>query len=431
MKINKYTLAALFIVVLSSLGVLLVIQFQILEKDIKNNQNMMGFAIPGILSDLYDNMMFNRDLDQLVRIYEGTESFQFSSDSNPTDQLQLVLKNGLDEVISLNYPDLKYQVDGFVSDEYGCMIHRGHRPELPKAQKVMEADNHMCFCMILPNTLDISMTYTNKEETVLGESANILKASFLLIAIILIAFWFTIRTIGKQKKLSDLKRDFINNLTHEFKTPIFSISLASKSLRGLEEVKKEPKADSYLNLISNETKRLQTQVDKILQMALLDSGNLTLDKKVIDLHESIQNVADGFKMIISEKKGSIKFNLNATKHQIVADETHLNNVLFNLIDNAQKYSDKNPDIEIVTEDAENNGVILTIKDHGIGMDQTTQKYVFDQFYRAQSGNVHTVKGFGLGLSYVKKIIEFHKGTISLNSEPGKGSMFKIFLPISS
>ena len=135
-------------------------------------------------------------------------------------------------------------------------------------------------------------------------------------------------------------------------------------------------------------------------------------------------------MIISEKEGSIKFNLNAAKHQIVADETHLNNVLFNLIDNAQKYSDKNPDIEIVTEDAD-NGVILTIKDYGIGMDQTTQKYVFDQFYRAQSGNVHTVKGFGLGLSYVKKIIEFHKGTISLNSEPGKGSMFKIFLPVSS
>ncbi|WP_370087211.1 sensor histidine kinase [Ekhidna sp.] len=430
MKINKYTLTALFIVVLSSLGVLLVIQFQILDKDIKNNRSTMELAIPGILSDLYDNMMFNRDLDNLVRIHEGTESFQFSSDSQPSDPLQVVLKNGLDEVISLNYPHLEYQVDGFVSNEYGCMIHRGHRPELPKAKKVMEADNHMCFCMILPNTLDISMTYTNKDETVLGNSASILKASFLLIVIILISFWFTIRTIGKQKKLSDLKRDFINNLTHEFKTPIFSISLASKSLGGLEGVQKAPKADAYLNLINNETKRLQTQVDKILQMALLDSGNLTLDKKVIGLHESIQNVAEGFQMIISEKQGSIKFNLHANNHQIVADETHLNNVLFNLIDNAQKYSDEKPDIEIITEDSE-NGVLLTIKDHGIGMDKTAQKYVFDQFYRAQTGNVHTVKGFGLGLSYVKKIIEFHKGTISLSSEPGQGSMFKIFLPISS
>ncbi|WP_424963980.1 sensor histidine kinase [Ekhidna sp.] len=430
MKINKYTLAALFIVVLSSLGVLLVIQFQILEKDIKNNRSTMELAIPGILSDLYDNMMFNRDLDNLVRKYEGTESFQFTTNSNPSDPLQLLLKSGLDEVISLNYPDLEYEVDGFVSDEYGCMIHRGHRPELPKAKKVMEADNHMCFCMILPNTLDISMTYSNKEETIIGNSASILKASFLLIVIILISFWFTIRTIGKQKKLSDLKRDFINNLTHEFKTPIFSISLASKSLRSIDEIKKTPKADSYLNLITNETKRLQTQVDKILQMALLDSGNLTLDKKEIDLHESIQNVAEGFQMIILEKEGTITFNLHASNHRIVADETHLNNVLFNLLDNAQKYSEEKPHIEIITEDSE-NGIILTFKDHGIGMDTVTQKYIFDQFYRAQSGNVHNVKGFGLGLSYVKKIIEFHKGTISLQSTPGQGSIFKIHLPTAS
>lgn len=430
MKINKYTLAALTIVVLCSLGVLLVIQYQILSKDIENNRSTMELAIPGILSDLYDNMMFNRDLDNLVRVYRGTESFQFSSDSNPTDALHLVLKAGLDEVISLNYPNLQYQVDGFISDEYGCMIHRGHRPELPKAKKVMEADNHMCFCMILPNTLDISMTYTNKDETVIGNSASILKASFLLMAIILISFWFTIRTIGKQKKLSDLKRDFINNLTHEFKTPIFSISLASKSLGGLDEVQKAPKAESYLNLITSETKRLQTQVDKILQMALLDSGNLTLDKKIIDLHESIKNVSEGFQMIISEKEGSIKFSLQANNQRIVADETHLSNVLFNLIDNAQKFSEAKPDIEIITEDAE-GGVTLTIKDHGIGMDATTQKYIFDQFYRAQTGNLHTVKGFGLGLSYVKKIIEFHKGTISLHSITGQGSTFKIYLPTSS
>jgi signal transduction histidine kinase len=430
MKINKYTLAILFIVVLSALGVLLVIQFQILDKDIKNNRRTMELAIPGILSDLYDNMMFNRNLEALVRAYIGTDSFQFASDSNPTDPLQMVIKNGLDEVISLNYPDLEYQVDGFVSNQYGCMIHRGHRPELPKAQKVMEADNHMCFCMTLPNTLDISMTYTNKEEAVIGNSANILIASFLLIGIILISFWFTIRTIGKQKKLSNLKRDFINNLTHEFKTPIFSISLATKSLNGLKKVRETDKAENYLKLINNETKRLQTQVDKILQMALLDSGNLTLDKKVIDLHDSIKNVADGFQMIIEERQGSITFNLQASKHQIVADETHLNNVLFNLIDNAQKYSEEKPQIEILTEDS-HDGIVLKIKDRGIGMDATTQKYIFDQFYRAQKGNVHTVKGFGLGLSYVKKIIEFHKGSISLNSEPGQGSMFQIYLPIAS
>lgn len=427
MKINRYTLAVLFLVVISSLGVLLFMQFQIVERDIQKNETMMETAIAGILSDLYDNMMFNDELNRLTRAVNDTKNFQFTNHSVLTDSLQILLKSHLDEVISLNYPDLDYHIDGFVSTEYGCMIHRGHRPELPKAKVVIEADNHMCFCMILPSTLDISMTYLNKEETLIGDSIKILRTSFLLIVVIIASFWYTIYTIRKQKKLSDLKRDFINNLTHEFKTPIFSISLAAKSIEEQTSTEASSKLNSYANLISNESKRLQTQVDKILQMALLDSGNLTLEKKTLDLHECIRNVAEGFTMIIEEKQGNMIMNLNASKTTITADETHLNNVLFNLIDNGQKYTEGPPTIEIVTEDIP-EGIQLIIRDHGIGMDQTTQKYIFDQFYRAQSGDVHDVKGFGLGLSYVKKIVEFHKGSIHLKSTPGQGSEFSIQLP---
>lgn len=427
MKINRYTLAVLSLVVISSLGVLLVMQFQIVERDIQKNKTMMETAIAGILSDLYDNLMFNTDLPAFTHAVNGTKDFQFTNNSNPTDELQLLLKNSIDEVISLNYPDLDYQIDGFVSTEFGCMIHLEHRPELPKAKVVIEAEHHMCFCMILPSTLDISMTYLNKEEALIGDSASILRTSFLLIFVIIASFWYTIHTIRKQKKLSDLKRDFINNLTHEFKTPIFSISLAAKSMKEQAKVKESDKLNSYANLISNESRRLQTQVDKILQMALLDSGNLTLEKKSLDLHECIRGVAEGFTMIIEEKKGSLVMNLNATKASITADETHLNNVLFNLIDNGQKYTEGPPTIEIVTKNTP-DGIQLTIRDHGIGMDQTTQKYIFDQFYRAQSGDVHNVKGFGLGLSYVKKIVEFHKGSIHLKSAPGQGSEFSIQLP---
>lgn len=427
MKINRYKLAILFLIVLSSLGILLFMQFQIVERDIQKNQTMLESSIAGILSDLYDIMMYNTDLVKFTDSFEGTSTFEFTNDSQPTDSLQIVLKNGLDEVMSLNYPHLDYKVDGFVSNEYGCIIHRTHRSRLPRINVLKETDNHMCFCMVLDNTLDISMTYTNKEEVLIGDSAGILRASFLVIVVIVSSFWYTIYTIRKQKKLSDLKRDFINNLTHEFKTPIFSISLAAKSISEQSKNQGVEKMDNYAQLIGKESRRLQGQVDKILQMALLDSGNLNLEKKTFDLHEAIRNVAAGFAMIIEEKEGNIKLDLGATSHLVTADETHLNNVLFNLIDNAQKYTDGKPEIKITTRNTD-QGILLIIKDHGIGMDVETQKFIFDQFYRAQKGNVHNVKGFGLGLSYVKRIVDLHKGIIDLKSELGQGSEFRILLP---
>ena len=428
MKLSKYTFILLFLVVVTSLGMLLYNQYRILQLDIDTNKITMSMSVPDILSDLYDNSMYNEELANLARRIRGTDSFEFTNTSELTDPLQVVLKAEIDKVLALNYPAFEYRVDGFMSDEYGCMIHRNHRPELPKARNVLDADSHLCFCMIYDNTLDIAMTYTNKEAAVLGESADIIRTSLILIVVILGAFGYTIYMINKQKKLSDLKRDFINNLTHEFKTPIFSISLAAKSLNEREEIKTSEKMTSYVNLIGAESKRLQTQVDKILQMAMLDSGNLHLEKKTFDLHEVIRQVADSFTMIIAEKQGEIKLSLSAKRHLITADETHIKNVLYNLIDNAQKYTNGAPKINISTSDTAQNGILLLVKDHGIGIDERVQKYIFDQFYRAQQGDIHTVKGFGLGLSYVKRIVEFHMGTVSLRSQPGAGSEFSIFLP---
>jgi two-component system, OmpR family, phosphate regulon sensor histidine kinase PhoR len=428
MKLSKYTFILLFLVVVTSLGVLLYNQYRILEQDLETNKNIMSMAVPDILSDLYDNSMYNDDLRNLVNDIRGTDSFVFTNTSELTDPLQLKLKSEIDKVLALNYPNFDYKVDGYTSSEYGCMIHRGNWPVQPEAKKVMAADNHLCFCMIYPKKLDIAMTYTNKGAAVLGESADIIRTSLVLIVVVLGAFGYTIYTINKQKKLSDLKRDFINNLTHEFKTPIFSISLAARSLKEKQEVKTSEKMTSYVNLIGAETKRLQTQVDKILQMAMLDSGNLHLEKKTFDLHEAIGQVADSFTMIIAEKQGEINLSLLAKRHLITADETHIKNVLYNLIDNAQKYTNGAPKINISTSDTAQNGILLLVKDHGIGIDERVQKYIFDQFYRAQQGDIHTVKGFGLGLSYVKRIVEFHMGTISLKSQPGTGSEFSIFLP---
>lgn len=427
MKWSKYIIVSLLVLVILALGSLLYNQYRILKNDLETNRRMMELTIPRILSDLYDHMMFNQTLGHLVGEFQGTEDFSFSSDSELTDSLQVALRKGIDEVLALNYPKLEYRVDGFVSDEFGCMIHRNHRPELPKAMNVLKAENHLCFCMILSNTLDIAMTYTNKEEVIIGESFQIIRQSFLLIIIVMVAFAYTIYTINKQKKLSDLKRDFINNLTHEFKTPIFSISLAAKSLIKKQEIATSEKLKSYVQVIDSESKRLQSQVDKILQMAVIDSGNFTMDPTLIDFHELIYEVVSSYSVILEENEGQIELDLKASNPIVTGDEVHLKNVLFNLVDNSIKYTKHTPIIRLVTSD-NSSQLTFSITDNGIGINSVHQKLIFDQFFRAEKGNTHTVKGFGLGLSYVKRIVSLHRGEISLTSTPNQGTTFTLKLP---
>jgi two-component system phosphate regulon sensor histidine kinase PhoR len=235
--------------------------------------------------------------------------------------------------------------------------------------------------------------------------------------------------IRRQKKLSTIKNDFINNLTHEFKTPIASVLLASGILNKEYDQIDEGKRKNYLNLISHESRRLEGQVDKILQIAMIDSGNFTLEKKLLNVHDVISRVLESMMILVGERNGKIKLNLEASNPLVMADETHLVNIISNLVDNALKYTRLNPNIEITTSDRE-DGVQITIRDNGIGIGKEIQKYVFDKFYRAQGGDVHNVKGFGLGLSYVKKIIEAHKGRIDLNSSINQGTEFRLFFPLT-
>lgn len=273
----------------------------------------------------------------------------------------------------------------------------------------------------------LNLYFPNKGFFIAKQIGLMLGLSVIGILIIVGCFGYTILTIRRQKKLAEMKNDFINNMTHEFKTPIFSISLASKALRKVEEIRESPKVKKYLNLIDDENQRLQNQVNKVLQMAMVDSEESKLNKEELDLHTLIKGVVRSFDLMLEERNGSIDLQLNADKHLIEADETHLSNIFHSLIDNAIKYSEDQPDITITTEDRE-GGVCFSIADNGIGMDAETQKHIFDKFYRAQSGDRHDVKGFGLGLSYVKNIVQAHKGWIELKSKLNKGSRFTIFLP---
>ena len=269
--------------------------------------------------------------------------------------------------------------------------------------------------------------FPREKQFLLTELWGMLLISIILIIVIVYSFTYTIATIFRQKRLSEMKNDFINNRTHEFKTPISTISLAcealsDKDIRGSGEF-----LDSYLSMIQEENKRLAGMAEKILQTAVIDKGQLKMNKEIIDLHEIITDVIKNLRIQVEIKDGEIKRRFKASKSQIEGDKVHVTNLVYNLLDNANKYSPKKPLIRINTENA-NNGIVLTIEDNGIGIGKNEQKKIFDKLYRVPTGNIHEVRGFGLGLSYVKAIVEEHHGKISLESEPNKGSRFRVFLP---
>ena len=252
--------------------------------------------------------------------------------------------------------------------------------------------------------------------------------AILFTIIITTAFFITVRTLLKQKKLSEIKSDFINNMTHEFKTPLATISLAVDALKNDKVSGNKEKADYFTGIIKEENKRMNKQVETILQAALLDKKEVQLNMKRLLAHDIIINVLNNINLQVEEKGGKIHVELDAENDLIMADEVHFTNVINNLLDNAVKYSKDNLHIKVSTKNAGNH-LKIKIEDNGIGMNKETLHRIFEKFYRAHTGNVHNVKGFGLGLSYVKTMIDAHHGTIKAESVLGKGSSFTISLSL--
>ena len=224
-----------------------------------------------------------------------------------------------------------------------------------------------------------------------------------------------------------MKTDFINNMTHEFKTPIATISLASDSIVSPMILGNPEKVQRFANIIKQENKRMNSQVEKVLQMALIDKRDFSLKFTEVNLHEVIQAAVENITLRVEKRDGVVKPSLLATKPIIEGDLTHVANVINNLLDNAEKYSPDKPEISISTRDV-SNGVEVTVQDNGIGISKEARKQIFDKFYRVPTGNLHDVKGFGLGLSYVKAMMTAHKGSVEVKSEPGKGSSFILTFP---
>ncbi len=273
----------------------------------------------------------------------------------------------------------------------------------------------------------IMIYFPNKNLYLYMQNWPLILISFVLILIITFSFVYTITTIFRQKKLSEMKNDFINNMTHEFKTPISTISLTCEALSDKDVPKTETGFDNYINIISEENKRLGSMAEKILQTAVIDKGQLNLHKELIDIHTIIEDVIHSIQIHVDVKNGSISKSFKARNHYITADKTHITNVIYNLFDNAIKYTPDKPCILISTQNML-KGISIVISDNGIGISKANQKKIFEKLYRVSTGNVHNVKGFGLGLHYVKTIIESHGGHVDVESELKKGTKIKIYLP---
>jgi len=272
----------------------------------------------------------------------------------------------------------------------------------------------------------LQVTFPTKQDYILN-SMNLLLPSISLIVVILIIFIVAIIIIFRQKQLNNMKNDFVNNMTHELKTPISTISLASQMLSD-SGVGKTPETLKHIsNVIKDETKRLSFMVEKVLQMAIFEKDKSILKVKEVKINSLIKDIVQNFSLKVSSKGGKIISKLEAHSDVALIDEVHFTNVIFNLMDNALKYTDK-PLLLTVETRNERDNLLISIEDNGIGIHKEDQKRIFEKFYRVHTGNLHNVKGFGLGLAYVKKIVTEHRGTIKVDSEPNIGTKFTITIP---
>lgn len=276
----------------------------------------------------------------------------------------------------------------------------------------------------------LKLIFPERKKYLYSSMSPLILSSSVFFLMVVAAFILTFQIIFKQKKLSDMKEDFINNMTHELKTPIATISIASEMLRDSSISASEENRSKYAGIIFEENKRLYNHVEQVLQLARLEKGELQLNLEDRDLHQIITSTANHFQLILEELNGKIELNLNAIHSIFKVDEMHFTNIINNLIDNAVKYNDKTPLIKINTLNVP-VGIQIEVSDNGVGLSKEDQHKIFDKFYRVSKGNVHDTKGFGLGLSYVKSIIEKHNGEIKVESKLKEGSKFTILLPIDN
>jgi len=276
----------------------------------------------------------------------------------------------------------------------------------------------------------IKISFPQKNSLIINRMTATMATTGSLLLILVFCMGYTIFSIIKQKKISEMKTDFINNMTHEFKTPVSTIMIASEALRDNEIVADKARVSRLANIIYEENARLGSHIERVLNVARIEKNDFKLDKKPLDVNEMISIVIDSMALKLQKHNVQLTLNLNAVNAIVLADELHFSNLIYNLIDNAIKYSASTPEITISTTDNKTGQIVINVADNGIGMSRDQQTKIFEQFYRIPTGNLHDVKGFGLGLSYVNTIVKRLNGVISVRSEKDKGSDFELKFPLA-
>jgi two-component system phosphate regulon sensor histidine kinase PhoR len=275
---------------------------------------------------------------------------------------------------------------------------------------------------------ELVVTFPHKKKFLLSELVSITVLSIIFTLIIIIAYSSALNQLIRQRHISEIKTDFINNMTHEFKTPIATINLALDAIKNPKIIEDKEKVFRYLQMIRDENKRMHAQVENVLRISKLEKKELDIIKESNNIHEVVNEAIDHVNLILEDREGSITTHFNATRTTVLINDVHFTNVLVNILENAIKYSPNVPKIDVFTENIKDM-VIIKVRDNGLGMSKIAQKRVFEKFYREHTGDIHNVKGHGLGLAYVKRIVEDHNGQVYVESEKGKGSTFIIKIPL--
>ncbi len=418
-----------------------------------------GVITSSIKERQYEGDSINNIIDFPVEFADSASDYE-KLKSELVEKRAEMFSDLFDELISINiYKEYKPSIDTLTLDsllrselhqkgiyaDYTSWIHPAQKNDtLNQKTSIryrkhgfvnLDPDKHIFRINLSPNNvfvtpLYLTIQFPDEQNYLLRTMWATLSISAIIILSLVLAFFYTINTIRKQKKYTEIKNDFISNMTHEFKTPISTIALAGEILSDASITKTPEKLERFTKMIREENKRLGVLVESILQTAVLDKGDFKLQRSDFDLHELIQSAVEKIQLQVEQKHGKLQSNLAAKKATILADKVHITNIVLNLLDNAVKYSKEIPDIIISTENI-SDGILLSVKDNGIGISKDDAKKIFDQFYRVSTGNVHNIKGFGLGLSYVRAIVVKHGGQISVDSELGKGSTFKIYIPFKA
>ncbi|MHB8260269.1 MAG: sensor histidine kinase [Bacteroidia bacterium] len=418
-----------------------------------------GIITSSIKEHQYDGDSINNIIDFPVEFADSASDYE-KLKTELVEKRAEMFSDLFDELVNINiYKEYKPSVDTLTLDsllrselhqkgiyaDYTSCIHPTLKEDSLNLTSLIQyrkhgfvnidPDKHIFRINLSPNNvfvapLFLTIQFPSEQNYLLRTMWLTLSISATIILSLVLAFFYTINTIRKQKKYTEIKNDFISNMTHEFKTPISTIALAGEILSDATIIKTPEKLEHFTKMIREENKRLGVLVESILQTAILDKGDFKLHRSEFDLHELIQSAVEKIYLQVEQKHGKLQANLSAKKSTLWADKVHITNIVLNLLDNALKYSKEIPDIIINTENI-SDGILLFIQDNGIGISKEDAKKIFDQFYRVSTGNVHNIKGFGLGLSYVRAIVIKHGGQISVDSELNKGSTFKIYIPFKA